>query len=237
MGRIWVLTKKTFSLTLVFNSLMTIACAVGILAGFYWIFPNWQPFYPYLLNGNFFWFVIVAAIMNIFPSASLGRTLKTGRFLFHHYFYGFIVLFLTAVYVFVYSPVSIFSIFFVNDTTIAVNVGRFFFLGGLTLVLDDLPDVSKRVESVLNRLKSGVYRGRRIMSAVQIIMGVFSFYLFAAVIFYLSQNPQWVTAANILLIGTVLITSITSFIFVKRRVWVKLSGCQNDDNTQFTKQR
>ena len=230
MGRIWVLTKKTFSLTLVFNSLMTIACAVGILAGFYWIFPNWQPFYPYLLNGNFFWLVIIAAIMNIFPSASLGRTLKTGRFLFHHYFYGFLVLFFSAVYIVVFSPVSILSIFFVNDTSVAVNVGRFFLLGGLTLVLDDLPDVSKRVELGLNKLKSGVYKGRRIISAVQVLMGAFSFYLFVAVSLYLSQNPQWITSANILLIGTVFITGATSFIFIKRRVWVKLSGCENDED-------
>lgn len=230
MGRVWVLTKKTFSLTLIFNSLMTIACSVGILAGFYWIFPNWQPFHPYLVDGNFFWFIIAAAIINIFPSASLGRTLKTGRFLFHHYFYGFLVLFFTGVYVFVFSPVSIFSIFFVNDTSVAVNVGRFFLLGGLTLVLDDLPDVSNRVESGLNCLKSGVYRARKIISAVQVAMGAFSFYLFVAVIVYLSQNPQWITVANVMLVGTVFITSVTSFVFVKRRVWTRLFGCQNDKN-------
>jgi hypothetical protein len=229
MGRVWVLTKKTFSLTLVFNSLMTIACAVGILAGFYWIFPNWRPFSPYLVDGNFFWFIIVAAIINIFPSANLGRTLKTGRFLFHHYFYGFLVLVFTCVYVFVFSPVSILSIFFVNDTSVAVNVGRFFLLGGLTLVLDDLPDVSRRVESGLNCLKSGVYRARNIISAVQVVMGAFSLYLCVAVIVYLSQNPQWITVANVMLVGTVFITSVTSFVFVKRRVWAGLFGCQKDE--------
>jgi hypothetical protein len=226
MGRIGVLAKKTFSLSLVFNSLLTISFAIGILAGFYWIFPNWQPFYPFLLDGNFFWFVIAAAVMNVFPSASLGRTLKTGRFLFHHYFYGFLVLFFTVAYVFVFSPVSIFSIFFVNDTTVSVNLGRFFLLGGLTLVLDDLPDVSKRVESVLNCAKTKAYQGRKIITAIQILMGAFSLYLFTAVSIYLVQNPQWITTANILLISTVFITSVTSLIFVKRRVWQKLD-CQN----------
>ena len=227
MARIFVLIKKIFSLSLVFNSLLTISFAVGILAGFYWIFPNWQPFHPFLLNGNFFWFVIAAAVMNVFPSASLGRTLKTGRFLFHHYFYGFLVLFFTVVYVFIFSPVSIFSLFFVNDTTISVNVGRFFLLGGLTLVLDDLPDVSKRVEVVLNWVKAKVYQYRKIITTIQILMGVFSVYLFLAVSLYMSQNPQWVTTANVLLISTVFITSLTTFIFVKRKVWLRLSGCQN----------
>ncbi len=226
MRKIWVLTKKTYSLSLVFNSLLTIACAVGILAGFYWIFPNWQPFYPFLLNGNFIWFAIAAAILNIFPSAYLGRSLKTGRFLFHHYFYGFLVLFFTTIYIFVYSPVSIFSIFFVNNTTVAVNVGRFFLLGGLTLILDDLPDVSKRVENLLNRLKSKAYQGRKVLRITQFVMGATSFYLFSSTCLFMFQNTQWITVANILFVSTVFITSITSFVFVKRRFWSNIADTQ-----------
>jgi len=224
MRKIWVLTKKTYSLSLVFNSLLTIACAVGILAGFYWIFPNWQPFYPFLLNGNFIWFAIAAATLNIFPSACLGRSLKTGRFLFHHYFYGFLVLIFTAIYIFFYSPVSILSIFFVNNTTMAVNVGRFFLLGGLTLILDDLPDVSKKVEAVLNGLKSKAYQGRKVLTLTQFAIGAVSFYLFASVCLFMSQNPQWVTAANILFVSTVFITSITSFVFAKRKFWSSIAA-------------
>jgi len=84
MGRAWILCKKTFSLSLIFNALLTIACSVGILAGFYWYFPEWNPFHPYIFNGNIFWVAIAAAALNIFPSALIGRKLKTGRFLFHH---------------------------------------------------------------------------------------------------------------------------------------------------------
>ena len=90
MGRAWILCKKMFSLALVFNALLTIACAAGIIAGFYWFFPDWQPFYPYLYSGIVFWVVIAAAAINVFPSALVGRKLHTGRFLFHHYFYGFL---------------------------------------------------------------------------------------------------------------------------------------------------
>jgi hypothetical protein len=222
MEQCWVLCKKIFSVSLVFNALLTIGCTIGILAGFYWYFNDWQPFAPYLVSGDLFWVAIAAAVINIFPSAGLGRALHTGRFLFHHYFYGFLVLFFSAVYVVVFTPVSLLSIFLVNNTSVAVNAGRFFILGGFTLVLDDLPDVHKRVESALNWLKAKVGRGGKVVSVVQLLTGAVSLYIFTAVTLAVAQNPQWVTVANLLLIGTVFITSITSFIFVKRRVWLKI---------------
>ncbi len=87
-----VILKKTFSLTLIFNALITIAAVAGIIFGFYMSYLSWQPYAPWLINGNLFWLAIAAAIINIFPSSAIGRTLHTGRFLFHHYVYGFFVL-------------------------------------------------------------------------------------------------------------------------------------------------
>jgi len=221
MGQLCVLCKKIFSVSLLFNALLTIACAIGIMAGFYWVFPNWRPFYPYLVDGNVFWVAIAAAAINIFPSARLGRALHTGRFLFHHYFYGFLVLFCSAVYVIVFTPVSLFTIFLINNASVVVNAGRFFILGGLTLVLDDLPDVSKKVESALNWLKAKAHRGGKIVLVAQLVTGAVSLYLFIAICLSLTQNPQWVTLANFILICTVLATSITSFVSVKRKIWLK----------------
>jgi hypothetical protein len=223
MGQCYVLCKKIFSVSLVFNSLLTVGCAVGILGCFYWFFHNWQPFYPYLVNGNLFWVVIAAAVINIFPSASIGRALHTRRIFFHHYFYGFLVLLFSAVYVVLFTPVSLLTIFFVNNTTIAVNVGRFFILGGGALLLDDLPDVHERVESGLNWLKAKAGLNGKIISAVQLVSGIVSFYLFVAILIAIFQNPNWLTVANFLLMSTVFITSITSFIFFKRKVWLRIT--------------
>ncbi len=222
MGKLWVITKKIFSVSLVFNALLTIGCTVGILGGFYWYYHNWYPFSPYLVSGNLLWVAIVAAVINIFPSAELGRSLHTGRFLFHHYFYGILVLIFSAIYVAFFTPVNLLNIFLVNDTSLQVNIGRFFLLGGLTLLLDDLPDVSKSVESSLNRLKAKVGQGSRIISVVQVICGAVSFYVFVAIILSIYSNPQFVTFANLMLIGTLFITSVTSFIFIKRSVWQKI---------------
>jgi len=230
LSRVSILVKKTFSLTLVFNALLTIACALSILGGFYLFFYNWHPFSPYLIDGSLFWVVIAAAVLNIFPSALLGRTLKTGRFLFHHYFYGFLVLLAAAVYVAVLTPASLLTIFLVDNTSVAVNVGRFFILGGFTLVLDDLPDVHKTIESALNRLKVKAKNGGKILSVLQLLTGGVSFYVFVAVCLSMAQNPQWLTLANFILTGTLLITSVTSFLFVKKRVWINLKVNLKDKN-------
>jgi hypothetical protein len=219
MSRAWILCKKIFSLSLLFNALLTIACCVGVLAGYYWFYHGWQPFTPYLISGDLFLVVIAAAAINVFPSALVGRKLHTGRFLFHHYFYGILVLCCAAVYVVLFTPESLVTIFFVNSTEPAVNVGRFFLLGGFTLLIDDLPDVNKRLESSLNWLKAKVLRAEKVIVAAQLVTGAFSLYLCFAVLLYVLAVPVWLTVANALLIGTVFVTGVTSFIFVKKRIW------------------
>ena len=222
MGQCWVICKKIFSVSLVFNALVSISCAAGILAGFYWRYHDWHPFAPYLVSASVFLVLIVAAIVNIFPSAGLGRSLHTGRLFFHHYFYGFLVLFFSAVYVTVFTPVSLISIFFINNTNVSVNVGRVFLLGGSALVLDDLPDVHGKIESSLNWLKAKAGQGGKFLSIVQLITGTVTFYLFIAISLSMAQDPQYITVANLIVLGSVFITSVASFIFVRRRVWLKI---------------
>jgi hypothetical protein len=222
MGQCWVICKKIFSVSLVFNALVSISCAAGILAGFYWRYHDWHPFAPYLVSASVFWVLIVAAVVNIFPSAGLGRSLHTGRLFFHHYFYGFLVLFFSAVYVTVFTPVSLISIFFINNTNVSVNVGRVFLLGGSALVLDDLPDVHGKIESSLNWLKAKAGQGGKFLSIVQLITGTVTFYLFIAISLSMAQDPQYITVANLIVLGSVFITSVASFIFVRRRVWLKI---------------
>ncbi len=221
MGRAWILCKKLFSLSLVFNALLTIACAISILGGVYWYYSPWKPFTPYLVDGSLFWVAILAAVVNIFPSARTGRDLHTGRFLFHHYFYGIVVFLLAVAYVVFFTGESLLTIFITNNTSIAVNAGRFFLLGGLTLLLDDLPDVSRRLESALNWAKDKAQRAEKILSVVHIITGGISLYVFAAVSLAMAQNPDWITLANSILVGTLFVTGVTSLIFVKRGAWVK----------------
>jgi hypothetical protein len=222
VGSIRVWLKKIFSLSLILNSLITLTAIAGILYGFYHAFPYWHPYAPYLINVNLFLLVAATAFINIFPSASIGRALHTGRLVFHHYVYGFFVMLSSSVFVVAFTSVSLLSLFLVNTSNIAVNAGRFFVLAGLTLLLDDLPDVSKRVESALNKLKSRAYQVRKVIHSLQLITGLISFYIFLAIALS-SIHSLSLTVANSITMSTLLITSITAFACVKRKAWLKIT--------------
>lgn len=218
-NRLSAYAKKFLSLSLIFNSLLSLVYAVGLLTGYY--VEGWTLYAPYLVDGSLFWVLIVASIINIFPSATVGQV-RIGRLWFHHYIYGFLVSALALAYLILVAPMFLFSLFTANTTNITVNVGRFFALGGLTLILDDLPDVSNWLRRVLCFLKLKIYRGRRLMHIVQYVMNCLSIYLFTAVALYLVQNPQDVTPANLILSATLLITSLTSFAVAQRKMWLNL---------------
>jgi hypothetical protein len=218
--KVWL--KKVFSLTLMLNSFVTLAAVIGLTYGFYCAWPHWKPFEPYLISGNVFLLVIAAGLINIFPSACIGRKLHTGRFLFHHYVYGAAVLATSSFCVLAFSSVSIVGLFLVNTSNVAVNAGRFFVLTGVTLLLDDLPDVSKRIEVSLNKVKTGFYKIRKAIHVLQFVTGVATLYVFLSIL--LTEIKNWnIGLNNAFTMGTLLITSITSFMFVKRKAWLNIT--------------
>jgi hypothetical protein len=216
-----VYVRKCLSVILIFNALLTISCVVGILAGVYFLYPGWKPFAPFLPDGNLFWLIIASAVINIFPAAHFGKV-HTGRLWFHHYVYGFFVLASSVIWMVFFSSVSPLTIFFINSTSVAVNVGRFFFIAGLSLVLDDLPDVHRVTNSSLQWLKDKASEAGKILHITQFFMGLVALYFVGAVSLSISRNPQWVTAANYILIGSMLTTAFTSFFGVARKVWINL---------------
>jgi hypothetical protein len=130
---------------------------------------------------------------------------------------------MSSIYVLAFTSVSLITLFLVNTGNIAVNTGRFFVLTGLTLVLDDLPDVSKKVESTLNKLKSQAYRVRKVFHVLQFATGAISFYIFLAIVIFVSLHPSS-NIANFVTMGTLLVTSITSFACVKRKAWFRITN-------------
>jgi hypothetical protein len=219
MGHAWIIAKKMFSLTLVFNALLTIACAISVLSSAYWYSTGWKPFEHYLINGSVFWFAIVVAILNLYPSTMLGRKLHTGRFLFHHYFYGFLIMAVAAVYIVFFTPASILTIFLVFNESVNVNLGKFLLLAGFALLLDDLPDASTRIERHLNLLKEKVRQIPSLVEVIQAIAGVGSLYLCMSIFLGIINVPAWVILANFITSFSILITAITSFVFIKQRFW------------------
>jgi hypothetical protein len=211
--------RKVTSVALIFNALLTISCAIGLLWGFY--VEHWVLYPPFLPNGNLYWIAIAAALINLFPAAHIGKV-HTGRLWFHHYVYGFFVLISSIAWVVFFTSVSLLSLFFINTTNVAVNVGRFFILGGLTLVLDDLPDVHTFTFRGLQWMKVKAHQARKFLTAAQLTLGIATLFLFAAVSLSIATDPQWLTLANCIQMGTLLVTALTCFTSIKRKTWFKL---------------
>ncbi len=220
-GTVGTILKKIFSIALILNALITIGCVAGILNGYYGAFPWWQPYAPYLLFGELFWLAIVAALVNIFPSASIGRALHTGRFLFHHYVYGFLVIIVASLFVIFFTAVPLQNLFFIDSSSVEVTAGRFFLLGGLALLLDDLPDVSFHTSKFLDWLKLHAYKARKILYVTQLVTGVVSLYITVSIIVYTIHDPVRALPDSFFA-GSMLITSITSLVLVKRKDWLKI---------------
>jgi hypothetical protein len=218
--RVWL--KKIFSLTLILNALITIVAMTGILYGFYHAWPHWKPYTPYLINGNLFLIAGIAALINIFPSASIGRALHTGRLFFHHYVYGFFVLIFASIYTITSTPATMITLFLQNTSDVPINTGRCFLLIGFTLVLDDLPDVHTRIERTLNRIKSGFCKIRPAMHYLQLATGIITVYIFLAILLSAIAKPSF-TISNDLTMTTLVFTSITSFACVRKKSWLKIT--------------
>jgi hypothetical protein len=114
------------------------------------------------------------------------------------------------------------SLFLVYNESVTVNAGKFLFLAGFALLLDDLPDVSKKIDSTLNTLKSKAYQGRKVIYLLQLLTGLVSFYVFLAVTLWAMQHPELTLPASFTS-GSFLITSLTSLVFVNRKTWLKIT--------------
>ena len=221
-GTVFTILKKIFSVALIFNALITLSVVSGLIFGFYRAYPYWHPFAPYLLDGNLLWIAIAAATINIFPAACIGRALHTGRFLFHHYVYGFLVLLIGSLIVVFFTPMPFLYLFLYNSGDIVVNAGRILVLAGLALLLDDLPDVSERVEASLNWVKTKACQAKKVLHVLQLATGLGTLYLFAAVSVQTIVNPAR-AFYNSFLLGGLLVTTITSLACVKKKAWLKIT--------------
>ena len=218
--------KKLFSLALLFNALLTLEYSIQLLASFYSVYPNWKPFPPFIFDGSLFWLIIPAALINFFPAVTSGQT-KCNRLWFHHYVYGCVIALVAGASLLVFTTVPVLDLVTKNITDVNINVGRFFVMGGLTLVIDDLPDVSGVMEKTLNYLKLKAFRGRKALHITQFLFGCISLYFCLGVIIHILIAPVAFTLANTILVGTMLVTSLTAFASVKRRIWLNMTSVES----------
>jgi len=211
--------KKVLSWLLTFNCLLNIMLAVGLLTGFY--IAHWKIYEPYLLNANLLWITILAAIMNFFPSTNLGHV-KVPRLKFHHFVYGFAIFAASSAFI-MFLSFSLLSLFTLTILNVNFNVGRVFMLVGLTLIIDDFADISSVTARGLRFMKSKTYQKRRIIHAAQCLLCCVTFFVFLCITVWFTQNPGGLNLKNLTMDGSLLVTSLTAFGSIRKKIWLKLT--------------
>ena len=212
-------SKKTLSWLLTFNCLLTIVLAIGLLAGFYT--AGWKLYQPYLLNANLLWATLLTAIMNFFPTVNFGQV-KVLRLKFHHFIYGLAIFAASTVFI-LFMSFSLLSLFTVNVANINFNVGRIFILVGLTLIIDDFPDISNITTRGLRFIKSKTYQRRRIIHALQCILFCITLFVFLCIAVWLIQTPGGRNLKNLTMDGSLLVTSLTALGSVGKKTWLRIT--------------
>jgi hypothetical protein len=208
------LGTKTLSLALIFNSLLCIFYAIGLLVGIY--ANNWKVFEPYLINGNLFWLLIVASILNIFIAIKINQ-IKTS----YNFLYGLIIAAISATSLLIFTPLSIFSIFTASTTDLMTNMGRLFLLSGIALFLLEIPSILKIIGLTQETTQSKGNLGYKMLFLLTLAMIFTSFYMFFAVTVYIGQNPEANTLANLILTFALLFTGFISFGATIFKTWLK----------------
>jgi hypothetical protein len=214
-GSVWAYCRKIVSWVLIFNCLLCIFLAVGFLVMFYG--AHWKLYEPFLLSANLLWAPVLASVLSFFPIASFGQV-KVRRLGVHHFVYGFVIVGAASVFM----SVSFLSLFVINIRDVRVNVGRVFVLVGLTLIVDDLADISERTRLGLLFLKSKVYGMRRAIHAVQGLLSLATLSVFSCILVWLTQNPRGLNLANIVFEGSMLVTGLTGVGSVGKKVWLRI---------------
>jgi hypothetical protein len=218
-GYVWAYGKKSLSWVLTFNCLLSILLVIGLLSGFY--AAQWKLYQPYLLNANLFWAVMLTSIMNFFPTANLGHV-KVRRLGFHHFIYGLAILTASVVLI-MFMSVPLMNLFKLYVRDVEFNVGRLFILVGLTLIIDDFADVSHMTTKALRFVKSKIYQNRKMIHAVQCLLFCITLYISICVTIWLTQNPRAVNLPNLTIDGTLLVTSLTAFGSVDKKIWLRIT--------------
>ena len=210
-----VIAKKVFTLTMLFNSVLTVAYTVNLAFNFDSFFPDW-PYSVLQLKNVIILFVLINGVLNIYPSILLGKPLHTGRLFFHHYVYGFFVMLIGFGFVLLAAPRESFNLFFVYDTDVAVNAGRLFILVGATMFIDDIRDVHPTISLTINRIEEKTQPYSLFFSSFHLVTGVLTLYLVSLLWYAMSQNPGYLVMPNLILTVNLFITSLISFAFVAR---------------------
>ena len=223
------LGKKILGLSIIFNSLVCISSAVNILVSFYDARPFWQPYAPFLLNGSFFWAVVIAAIINIMPARRIGNA-KWRRILFHHHTYGIAVSFSSIFWIIFFTPhaFQMITTFPYKAETITAQhlfyyMALCFVYGGFALFVDDVHDISSRTRQLFEGVISKFVTSGWWIRGIHLLSGILSLYVSVSVVIWFIKNYGWIRSwhlwilSHLTLTVNLICTSVYTIYVAKRK--------------------
>lgn len=226
------LGRKILCLAVIFNSILSMLFAGNILYVFYITGSKWRHYWPYLLDESLLWFTVIASFLNIIAAKILGNV-DLKRIKFHHYFYGFIAIIVSFIFMVMFAPAYLSTLLMptsISDAygsaSILISAAFFSVYGGMTLIIDDIQDLSLRLGRALNALKRKLHRFRRPLEMLHFCCCITSIYVTLGIFFWALANGFYFgglmlpeISAGIFTLN-LLITSIWGLGMIKKRFWL-----------------
>ncbi|GEM_PF-740078 len=225
------LGRKTLSLALIFNSLISLTFVISNLVSSYPSTVGEQPYWFYLIGNSVYLFVFIASILNILPAKLLGKV-DLGRIWFHHYVYGFLASSVSLTLMVIFAPTYVLVFLMPSLCFQAAGLqmflifsALFFVYGGLTLVIDDVRDVSAKLGKVFDKLKIRAYKSSRSLQKMHLISSLVtlcvSLSLYASLIEKIIQSEIWIiqNITATFFATSLLITGLWGLRAIKAKYW------------------
>ncbi len=209
---------KILGLGLIFGILLGFVCVGGLLRGVY--IDGWRAYWPFLVDGNMLWMGVLCGLLCMYPAVIIGRV-HLRRLWFHHYIYGAALFFGAILGLAVFGRVMPWELLTLNSPDLGISAGRFFVVGGLALVVDDLADVSVQIRHGLVWLKGVAFRARRVLDVLQLVFACGCLYVAFAVGTWLTVFGGLWMPANVILVSDFLVVGLMGFVVWAKRFWVK----------------
>jgi len=222
------LGKKVLSLALIFNFVVSLVSSLSILCGQYLGTFRKDLYKPYLVDSSLFWFIALTSTLNIVPARMLGKV-NIRRILFHHYVYGFLSLLIYIVLWMLFSLLHIpnLTVFPHYEFQSYQSFTTLFLYWGITLIIDDAPDISPRILHILNRIRREICKVNRLIMKVHLVSSFVSIYIATSIFLwhfendFLMGNYSLLDFTYILLIVNLFITALYGLKIARRGTWLK----------------
>jgi len=229
-----ILTKKIVCLAIIFNSIIGVLLVADVLYLSYVKNIALHPFCSYLLENNLFLFIVIASALNIVAAKSLGNV-NLRRIKFHHYFYGFVTSISSFVFVALFAPTYLFALLMVpilipaeyGSSAAPISAAFLLVYGGMTLIIDDIQDMSLRLADLASTLKRKIRRFGRTFEVIHLFSCIASIIIVLRIFLQILINefhlgePVLLDLPSGILILNLLITSIWGLGIIKKRFWLR----------------